>query len=154
MEEDITFAFMTPIELIWILLIIWVGLHFCIKDNLGDLTKNYAEITATSGGFTKSQYNKFIDDLKVIGFDPENTEIKITAMATDGTDISEKAINVTPKENASTSTSNFCPRGTIITLDVISKKSSPLANIFSYLGDTSNLSLGTSHRVYMSERME
>lgn len=155
MEDDLRFAIFSPIELLLILALIWSGMHFIVRDNLGDLTKHYAEITAVSGGFTESQYNSFLQELKIRGYDVDNTEIKVKATATDGTDISDKVLNVTPKEtNPYPTEPVYCPRGTIITLDVKSKKKSALANLFTYLGSPSNLSYGESHRVYMSERVE
>lgn len=155
MNEDLVFIVKHPVEFIMILFLVFLGIHYYNKNQLDDLTKVYAEITATTGGFTTSQYNDFIEDLKDIGHAEEETIITISATDPDGKDISSKAINVTPPSDAGYSQSpTYCPRGTKITLKVISKKKAVLNSIFKFINSTTDISLGTSKRIYMSERVE
>lgn len=155
MNEDLVFIVKHPVEFFMILFLVFLGIHYYNKNQLEDLTKVYAEITATTGGFTTSQYNDFIEDLKYIGHAEEETVITIKAIAPDGKDISSKAINVTPPRDTSYPQSPvYCPRGTKITLEVVSKKQAVLNSMFKYINKTSDISLGTSKRVYMSERVE
>lgn len=159
MDEDLSFLYRIPFELFMILSLIWIGIHFSVRSDLVDLNKNYAEITATTGGFTTAQYNDYINDLEEIGFASEDTIVTIQAFTPDGTDISNQAINVTPppKKNESDSYPAdpvYCPRGTKITLIVQSKKRSIINNVFSFAGSNSTISKGSDRKVYMSERVE
>lgn len=155
MSEDLTFIFKHPFELLMILIIVFLGIHYRNINNLDDLTKVYAEITAVSGGFTTAQYNDFINDLEAIGYSEEDTIIEIKAIAPDGTDISNKVINVTPaNQSPYPSEPIYCPRGSKITLTVVSTKKAVLTKIFDWINLDSDISLGTSKRVYMSERVE
>lgn len=155
MNEDITFIAKHPFELALILLLVFVGIHYSNINNLDDVTKAYAEITAVSGGFTSYQYNSLIEDLEKIGYDKEQTKITIKATAQDGTDISNKVTNVTP-QNQNTYPSNpvYAPRGSKIVLTVNSSRKSILNSIYKWLGVESNISKGKSRRIYMSERVE
>ena len=151
MEDELTFTFTFIIEFVFIMLLIWAGLHFAIKDDLSEITKHYAEITATTGGFTTSQYDNFLDDLRAIDIDPNECEIKITAIDDEGNDISAKAINVTPISQTPYPTEpNYCPRGTQITLSVVSNQESMLNQIFKFIGIISNIKKGMAKKVDMS----
>lgn len=146
MGEDLTFIGKYVFELFMVLFLVSLGIHYSNANNLDDLTKVYAEISATTGGFTSSQYNDLVDDLVRIGYDKEKTSITISAKLPDGTNISTKAKNVTD--------SNFCPRGSKITLVVKSTKKSFVSKILNWVNIPSDISFGTSRRVFMSERVE
>lgn len=154
MHEDIVFIFKHRIEIILFMFLLFIGIHFNNKNQLDDLTKVYAEITATTGGFTTYQYNDLIRDLKEIGFSEEDTLITIKATAPDGTDLTNKVINVTPPSETYVGEPVYCPRGSKISLTVTSKKKAAINNIFKIVNSNSNISYGTSKRVYMSERVE
>lgn len=155
MSEDITFIFKHPFELFMVLFMVFVGIHYRNINNLDDITKVYAEITAVSGGFTSAQYNDLVEDLEKIGYASDSTSIKIKATAPDGTDLSSKVINVTPPSQTPYPTKPiYVPRGTKIVLTVKSSKKSLLTNIYKWVNIESNISLGNSRRVYMSERVE
>lgn len=155
MNEDLTFIVKHPFEFALILLLVFIGIHFRNLNNLDDVTKAYAEITAVSGGFTSYQYNSLIEDLEKIGYDKEQTKITIKATEQDGTDISNKVTNVTPI-NQSPYPLNpvYAPRGSKIVLTVNSSRKSILNSIYKWLGVESSISKGKSRRIYMSERVE
>lgn len=154
MDDELTFTFTFILEFIFIMILIWVGLHFFIKDDLSEITKHYSEITATTGGFTTTQYENFLDDLREINIDPNECDITIKAIDDDGNDISSKAINVTPtNESPYPADPNFCPRGTQITLTVVSNKESALNKVFKFIGIDSDIKKGVAKKVYMSERV-
>ena len=148
MGEDLAFIYKIPIILLFVFFAIAIGIHFINRDELGELTKHYAEITAVSGGFTSSQYSDFKDDLKAIGLDPSQTTITIKATSPDGTDITSKATNV-DASNLSPYPTNprYCPRGTKISLTVVSTQKSVLNNMFKSFGVASNLSKAASRKV-------
>lgn len=155
MGEDLSFIYKLPIMLIFIIFAISIGIHFSNRDELGELTKHYAEITATTGGFTSHQYKDFTDDLKAMGLDPNETTITIKATAPDGTDISSKALNIdAPNLTPYPTNPKYCPRGTKISLTVVSKVESGLNGIFKSFGVVSNFSKASSKKVYMSERVK
>lgn len=155
MSEDLTFIAKHPFELFMVLFLIFTAVHYRNLNNLDDVTKAYAEITAVSGGFTSYQYNCLIEDLEKIGYDKENTIITIKATTPDGTDISKKVINVTPQnQNPYPSNPIYAPRGSKIELIVKSSRKSLLNSIYKWVNIESNISLGTSRRIYMSERVE
>lgn len=146
MGEDLTFIGKYIFELFMVLFLVALGIHYRNINTLDDLTKVYAEISATTGGFTSSHYSDLVDDLVKIGYDKENTTISISAKLPDGTNISSKAKNVTD--------SNYCPRGSKITLVVKSGKKSFFSKVLNWVNIPSDVSFGTSRRVFMSERVE
>ena len=152
-------ALMYIYDWIWkfalILIITWTGLFFYSSNELEEITKAYAELTAVTGGFTSSQYNDFLEDLRQAGFPNEKIQVTIKATAPDGSNISSKAKNVTPI-NQSPYPSNpvYCPRGTKIELSIKSTEKSPLNVAYKFLGIDSDISKGSSKRIYMSERVE
>lgn len=146
MGEDLTFIGKYIFELFMVFFLIAIGVHFRHLNKLDDLTKVYAELSATTGGFTTSQYNDLVEDLKDIGYDSESTSITITAKLPDGTNINSRAKNVTD--------TNFSPRGSKITLEVKSSKKSFLANVMNWVNIPSDITFGSSKRVFMSERVE
>lgn len=155
MSEDLTFIFKNPFELFMILFLVLAGIHYKNINNLDDLTKAYAEITAVSGGFTTYQYNAFLNDLESIGFDKEHTIIIVQATSPSGDNISSKVMNVTPQtQNPYPDNPVYVPRGSKIELIVTSSRKSLLNSIYKWVNIQSNISLGSSRRVYMSERVE
>lgn len=155
MGEDLSFIYKMPIIFVFLCYITASGIFFFNRDELGELTKHYAEITAVTGGFTTSQYNDFKDDLKDIGLDPIETTIEIKATDPDGTDITSRALNVdAPNMTPYPTNPKYCPRGSKITITVISNKKSILANIFKSFGTQTNMSKASSKKVYMSERVK
>lgn len=155
MGDDLKFAFTSFFEFLWIIVLIWIGMHLFTKNNLTDITKHYAEVTAVTGGFTDVQYNNMLEELRIRGFAEDSTSIVVKAIGPDGTDYSRIAKNVThPAENGIYEGEPvYCPRGTEITLSIKSKKKSILSNIYEYFGVETNLSKGSSRKVYMSERV-
>lgn len=155
MSEDLTFIFKHPFELFMIIFLVLTGVHYKNINSLDDLTKAYAEITAVSGGFTTYQYNAFLSDLESIGFDKEHTIIIVKATSPSGDNISSKVMNVTPQtQNPYPANPVYVPRGSKIELIVTSSRKSLLNSIYKCVNIQSNISLGSSRRVYMSERVE
>ena len=155
MSEDLTFIFKHPFELFMILFLVFTGVHYRNINSLDDLTKAYAEITAVSGGFTTYQYNSLVEDLEKIGYDKEHTIITIKATSPSGANISNKATNVTPpSQNPYPTNPIYVSRGSKIELVVTSTKKSLLNSVYKWINIESNISLGSSKRVYMSERIE
>lgn len=153
--EDLNFVYKMLFSFFMFCLIVATAIYFRNEYALENLLKNYSEITAITGGFTSSQYSDFEDDLKNIGLDPNETNITIVATAPDGTDITSQATNVTPTNiSPYPSTPKYCPRGTKISITVISKRKAILSNIVPIFGATSNLSKADNKKVYMSERVK
>lgn len=146
MDEALTFTYTFIFKLFITILVILAGVFFSSRDTLGDITKHYAETTAVNGGFSSSQYDDFIQDLKDMGIDTNTAEITVKAKSIDGHDISSKALNVTDTK--------YCPRGTTITLIVKSNKKSILNSAFKAFGINTNIKNNYSKRVYMSERVK
>lgn len=133
--------------------VITMGLHISNYSKLNEVTKKYAEVVATTGGFTNSQYEHMIDEFRELGIDVNKAEIKIVAEGTDGSDISDSAMNVTPLEDKNENNPVYCPRGSIITLTVRSGKS-PLRVVFKALGQDFDMAGVTSKKSFMSERVK
>ena len=64
MSEDLTFIGKHIFEFFMVLFLVALGIHYRNLNVLDDLTKVYAEISATNGGFTSSLYNDLVDALQ------------------------------------------------------------------------------------------
>lgn len=142
-------------KLILLMLIIASGIFFLSKDELGDLAKHYAEITAVQGGFTQNQYNDFINDLQGLGVDTNTAKITIKAIDPEGNDLSSIVKNVTPTtSNPYPTNPQYCPRGTVITISVECDSSSKINGAFRAFGINSDFKSASTKKVYMSERVK
>lgn len=156
MSGNLKFLYSLFVEALLVVLLVTVGLHLFLKNNLSNITKHYAEVTATTGGFTKTQYDNMLEELRIYGFPEDSISINIRAIGPDGTDYSDIVKNVTPpsEDGIYEQTPVYCPRSTEIFLEIKSTKNSFLGNFYKSIGLDSNLKKGTSRRVYMSERVK
>lgn len=152
MGEDLSFVYKVMLSFMLLSVIVFTGIHFQDNYALENVVKHYSEITAVTGGFTTSQYDDFKNDLKLIGLDPNETDISIKASAPDGTDITSKVTDVTIPGVAGET--KYCPRGSKITLTVVSRKKSTLTTVFKMFNLNSLLPKASNRKVYMSERVK
>lgn len=155
MEEHLTWIFRTIFSFLIVSVLIFVGIYFRTQHNVSEIVKVYSESTAISGGFTKDKYAEFLNDLRRVGVDPAECNIKISATDVDGTDISNKAMEVTPQnEEPYPGDAKYCPRGSTIKIEIYSKDNAAISNIFRSLGSNSDIKKVSEKKVYVSERIE
>lgn len=155
MDDILSYVWGTIWKFGLLLVIIWMGMHFIINTDISEITKAYAEISATTGGFTKSLHDDLKEDLRKIGLDPKKTVINIKANTANGVDISNKAVNITPPGTVPYPSSPiYCPRGTKFTIEIYSTEKSHLNTALNFIGIKSNIKKAYSRKVYMSERVE